>query len=149
MHIGGSGYRRPSTRPVHPVAGGQPSLQEEYKCIAQQWVKKKQGFILVYSIIDEVSFANLKAFFDLIQEEYLSNDDGETDGKIPPIVLVGNKCDLDKQRKVTTAQGQALATQWGAKFFETRHVALYMHSNTRTELRLFHLRFVVSTCLQR
>lgn len=85
-------------------------------------MKKKQGFLLVYSIIDDVSFNNLKAFFDLIQEEYLSNEEGETDGKIPPIVLVGNKVDLERQRKVTTAQGQALAAQWGAKFFETRCV---------------------------
>ena len=101
-------------------------------------MKKKQGFILVYSIIDEVSFANLKAFFDLIQEEYLSNEDGEKDGKIPPIVLVGNKCDLEKQRKVTTAQGQAQATQWGAKFFETRYVAAhtphYAHTYISTHM---------------
>ena len=106
--------------------------KEEYKCIAQQWVKKKQGFILVYSLIDDVSFGNLKAFFDLIQDEYL-NEDEESGGKIPPIVLVGNKVDLDRQRKVSTAQGQALATQWGAKFFETRCVGQnweYLTSST-------------------
>jgi hypothetical protein len=45
------------------------SLQE-YKCIAQQWVKKKNGFMLVYSIIDHISFQNLPTFYNLIEEEY-------------------------------------------------------------------------------
>ena len=68
--------------------------QEEYKCIAQQWVKKKQGFVLVYSIIDEVSFQNLKAFYDLLEEEYLNNEE-EPERQIPPVILLGNKLDLE------------------------------------------------------
>lgn len=75
----------------------------------------------MYSIIDDISFNNMKPFYDLIQDEYLNEE--ESGGKIPPIVVVGNKCDLDKQRRVPTAQGQALAAQWGAKFFETRCVS--------------------------
>jgi len=92
--------------------------QEEYKCIAQQWVKNKHGFLLVYSIVDDISFQNLKAFRDLMEEEYLHN---ETDpaGALPPVVLIGNKLDMEDQRKVPTSHGQALADQWGAKFFET------------------------------
>lgn len=99
-------------------------FQEEYKCIAQQWVKKKQGFILVYSLTDDVSFGHLKAFHDLIKEEYAENVEDSPGGKPPPIVLVGNKLDLERQRKVPHAQGLALANQWGAKFFEVRCVVL-------------------------
>ena len=36
-----------------------------------------------------------------------------------PLVLVGNKCDLDTQREVLTSEGLALANQWGVPFFET------------------------------
>jgi GTPase SAR1 family protein len=35
------------------------------------------------------------------------------------VVLVGNKCDLQVDRKVTTNEGQALASQWDCPFFET------------------------------
>jgi GTPase SAR1 family protein len=36
-----------------------------------------------------------------------------------PILLVGNKCDLATNRKVSTEQGQQLAEQLGLKFFES------------------------------
>jgi len=34
-------------------------------------------------------------------------------------LLIGNKCDLATERKVTTEQGQALAKHYGIKFLET------------------------------
>jgi len=91
--------------------------QEEYRCIAQQWVKKKHGFVLVYSMIDNLSFANLQSFYTLIVDEY-ENRQEYPDG-MPPIVLVGNKHDLEKNREVSTASGQALAEKWNAQFFES------------------------------
>jgi len=91
--------------------------QEEYRCIAQQWVKKKHGFVLAYSLIDNVSFANLQGFYNLIADEY-ENRQEYPDG-MPPIVLVGNKLDLERHREVSVASGQALAEKWNAKFFET------------------------------
>jgi len=36
-----------------------------------------------------------------------------------PIVLCGNKCDLNDQREVETSKGQAIAKKWNAPFFET------------------------------
>ena len=37
-----------------------------------------------------------------------------------PLVLVGNKCDMDSNRKVQTAEGEALAAKWNnSPFFET------------------------------
>eukprot|EP00483_Globobulimina_turgida_P006720 UN06731 len=39
----------------------------------------------------------------------------------PPIVLVGNKCDLEDQRQVQVSEGQGLAKEWAenSTFFET------------------------------
>ena len=35
------------------------------------------------------------------------------------MVLVGNKCDLEQKREVSTAEGEELAKQYGIPFFET------------------------------
>ena len=35
-----------------------------------------------------------------------------------PMIIVGNKKDLEKERKVETATAQALAEQWGCQFLE-------------------------------
>lgn len=36
-----------------------------------------------------------------------------------PIIVVGNKKDLEKERKVTTEMGESLAEQWGCVFLES------------------------------
>ncbi|OMH80800.1 Ras-related protein Rab-8A [Zancudomyces culisetae] len=35
------------------------------------------------------------------------------------MLLIGNKCDSEKDRVITKAQGQALADEYGVKFLET------------------------------
>jgi len=36
-----------------------------------------------------------------------------------PMILVGNKCDLEDERVVGKDQGQGLARQWNSAFLET------------------------------
>ncbi|KAK7879111.1 hypothetical protein WMY93_034108, partial [Mugilogobius chulae] len=36
-----------------------------------------------------------------------------------PVVLVGNKVDLEEEREVSLSEGQALAEDWGCPFMET------------------------------
>uniref|UniRef100_A0AAV2LD61 Small monomeric GTPase n=1 Tax=Knipowitschia caucasica TaxID=637954 RepID=A0AAV2LD61_KNICA len=36
-----------------------------------------------------------------------------------PVVLVGNKVDLETEREVSLGEGQALAEDWGCPFMET------------------------------
>jgi len=38
---------------------------------------------------------------------------------MPPIVLVGNKLDLERNREVPTASGEAQAVKWNARFLES------------------------------
>ena len=35
------------------------------------------------------------------------------------MVLVGNKCDLDRERQVSFKEGEAIAKSWGVPFFES------------------------------
>ena len=36
-----------------------------------------------------------------------------------PLVLIGNKCDLDYDRQISTEEGRSLASSWEVPFFET------------------------------
>ncbi|KAG7255936.1 hypothetical protein CRUP_013428 [Coryphaenoides rupestris] len=36
-----------------------------------------------------------------------------------PVILVGNKVDLESEREVSAGEGQALAEEWGCPFMET------------------------------
>ncbi|XP_010082750.1 PREDICTED: ras-related protein Rap-2c-like [Pterocles gutturalis] len=36
-----------------------------------------------------------------------------------PLILVGNKVDLESEREVLSAEGRALAQEWGCPFMET------------------------------
>ncbi len=38
---------------------------------------------------------------------------------LPPLILVGNKTDLENERAVSREAGQALASQWNCPFVET------------------------------
>ena len=66
--------------------------------------------MLVYDITDLESFEDLFIWFDDI-ERYATKNVYK--------ILVGNKCDMESQRKVTVEQGEYFATQYGMNFFET------------------------------
>eukprot|EP01132_Coremiostelium_polycephalum_P001307 gene1307-1649_t len=68
------------------------------------YMKNAEGFILVYSILVKSTFIELK---DIIEQLFRVKEEEEV-----PIVLVGNKIDLDSHREVSTAEGKALATSY-------------------------------------
>ena len=66
--------------------------------------------MLVYDITELESFQNLNAWLIEIEKNASKN---------VYKILVGNKCDMENERKVTKEQGQDFASQYGMKFFET------------------------------
>merc|ERR1719486_940185 len=98
--------------------GGKPVLldildtagQDEFRSMRDQWIRTGDGFLLVYSIISADTFHEIQK----LHEHILHSKDLET----APIVVVGNKCDLDAERQVTAQQGKDLAELWGVPFFE-------------------------------
>jgi len=84
--------------------------QERFKTITKAYYKGAHGIILVYDITDEQSFKDL--------ENWLSEVEKHASANVVRL-LVGNKCDLEKDRKVTYEQGEKLAKQLGIKFLET------------------------------
>ncbi|KAI8999196.1 Ras- protein Rap-1A [Gaertneriomyces sp. JEL0708] len=85
---------------------------EQFTAMRDLYMKNGQGFILVYSITSQATFSDLVE----LREQILRVKDTE---KVP-MVLVGNKCDLEDDRVVSKDQGSSLASQWGsATFLET------------------------------
>jgi GTPase KRas protein len=66
----------------------------------------------MYSITSRASFDELEQF----REQVLRVKDTD---HFPAMVLVGNKCDLESERQVTTDEGRALARKWRIPFFES------------------------------
>lgn len=69
------------------------------------------GYMLVYSIASRASFDMIT----IIRDKILNATGADT----LPMVIVGNKADLDSQRQVSTEEGQQLAESFGAAFVET------------------------------
>ncbi|GMI46501.1 hypothetical protein TrCOL_g10358 [Triparma columacea] len=86
--------------------------QDEYSSMQDQWMREGKGYLLVYSIADRASFEEISVF----KEKILRAKEAD---KVP-MVLVGNKCDLDADaRQVEVSEGEALAEEMGCPFMET------------------------------
>ena len=67
--------------------------QEEYSAMREQYMRTGEGFLLVYSITSRQSFEEIVTF----QQQILRVKDRDQF----PIIVVGNKCDLDMERQVS------------------------------------------------
>lgn len=89
---------------------------EVFRQMRDQYIETGDGFLLVYSINDRGSSISLTA----IREQILLAK-GQKDKVIAeiPLVLVGNKCDLEDERKVSYQDGKKIAAGFSCPFFET------------------------------
>lgn len=84
--------------------------QEEFTALRDQWIRECEGFVIIYSITAKTSFEQVSVF----KEQVMRVKDSD---KLP-IMLVGNKCDLEDKREVETHEGEALAKTIGCQFKE-------------------------------
>ncbi|XP_074644075.1 ras-related protein Rab-3 isoform X1 [Tubulanus polymorphus] len=84
--------------------------QERYRTITTAYYRGAMGFILMYDVTNEESFNAVQDWCTQIKTYSWDN---------AQVVLVGNKCDLEDERVVSTERGKQLADQLGLEFFET------------------------------
>jgi len=84
--------------------------QESFRSITRSYYRGAAGALLVYDVTRRDTFVNVKRWLD----EAKINSNSEM-----VITLVGNKCDLDSKRSVSTAEGEAFAKEHGLLFIET------------------------------
>jgi len=85
--------------------------QEEYSAMRDQYMRTGQGFVLTFAITSRSSFDEINTFKQQINRV--------KDAERVPMCVVGNKCDLETERQVTTQEGQDLSKNWNVPFFET------------------------------
>ncbi|ODQ77660.1 hypothetical protein BABINDRAFT_163374 [Babjeviella inositovora NRRL Y-12698] len=84
----------------------------QFTAMRELYIKSGQGFLLVYSVTDEDSLKELLA----LRNQVLRIKDSVN----VPMVLVGNKCDLEEERVISAADGDKVSSDWGnVPFYET------------------------------
>jgi GTPase KRas protein len=84
--------------------------EEEYSAL-RDYMSTAQGFLCTFAITSRSSFDEITSF----REQILRVKDKDQ----VPMVLIGNKCDLEQERQVTTVEGQDLAKSFGCPCYET------------------------------
>eukprot|EP01089_Gocevia_fonbrunei_P012290 TRINITY_DN2863_c0_g2_i1.p1 TRINITY_DN2863_c0_g2~~TRINITY_DN2863_c0_g2_i1.p1 ORF type:complete len:195 (-),score=47.71 TRINITY_DN2863_c0_g2_i1:82-666(-) len=85
--------------------------QEEFSAMRDQYMRTGEGFLLVFSLSDRTTWDESIPLFQRIQRV-------QEDETQPPMVLVGNKKDLTKDRTVTTTELIERGKEWGVPCFE-------------------------------
>lgn len=86
------------------------SGQERFRSIPKGYIRKGDGIIIVYDITDRSSFESM---------EYWINEVAVLRSDHPPVIILGNKWDLEEHRQVKYSEGQNIAEKYGAFFEET------------------------------
>jgi len=86
--------------------------QEDYSAMRHQHIRQGQGFGLVYSITNKQSFLLAQQ----LHKDILMVKEDEDKSEYP-VVVFGNKVDLNEFREVPAKEGQEFAKRIGAGFF--------------------------------
>ncbi|XP_063589641.1 ras-related and estrogen-regulated growth inhibitor-like [Penaeus indicus] len=84
--------------------------ESEHESVSPAHTRWGEGFVVVYSVDDLMSFHEARVILDGLQRL-----------KAPlyvPVILLANKRDLDPGRQVSVEDGQALSLQHGCQFYE-------------------------------
>jgi len=85
--------------------------QETFSAMRELYMANGEGFALIYSITSALSFQEVEK----IRAGIIKHKNDST----VPIVLVGNKKDLDTKREVATNKGKEVSKEWGCEFLES------------------------------
>ena len=98
------------------LVNGQPCLltihdasEEDYNLHQDNYVSMCLAYLCVYSIINQKSFDEIVRYVEHIR---LTRPEA-------PIVIVGNKCDLERERVISPIQGFTMAKKLNCEFLET------------------------------
>jgi len=95
-----------STLNIYDTAG-----IEEFPTVRDGYMREADGFLCVYAITNEESFAEVTELYEFVNRV--------REDHTLPFVICGNKCDLEDRRVVSKSKGEELARKLGVTFMET------------------------------
>lgn len=85
-----------------------------YRGVNESYYKKVDCCIIVYDITDRNSFDEIQTYYIPLINQKCQKD--------IPILIIGNKTDLDEKREILTEQGEELALNYNYIFKETSSI---------------------------
>lgn len=85
--------------------------QESYAVVQDSYYRSGEGFLCVFAIDNRESFSCMNEFREQILRVKV---DSQT-----PMILVGNKVDLEDRRDVSQSEAEELSKSWGVRYIET------------------------------
>lgn len=83
--------------------------QERFRTITTAYYRGAMGILLVYDVTDRKSYDNIRTWFSNV-EQHASEGVNK--------ILIGNKCDWEEKRAVSTQEGKDLAEELEIPFLE-------------------------------
>lgn len=102
------GWVSVNSRFKYRVTIGALLMIKEYAAMREQYMRSGEGFVLVFSITSLSSFEEVRAFVTQIQRI--------KDSDHVPMVLVGNKSDLEDERQVSVQAAKDAARSFGCDY---------------------------------
>lgn len=85
--------------------------QECLQTLLDRWLRWGNGFLIIYSITSRESYSRVDWFMERITEVI--------DQKVFPVVILGNKKDLDELRQVSEYEGKQLGERYNCTWMES------------------------------
>ena len=87
--------------------------QERFKSLTQNYFRNAEGVLLVYDVTKTESFDNLRDWISSIKKNM------ETKNIFLPLIIVGNKVDMEDSREISKEDAENFAKENNYKYFET------------------------------
>ncbi|KAJ3441530.1 ras-like protein rasd [Anaeramoeba flamelloides] len=85
---------------------------EEHSSMRDSYMRAGEGFLIVYSVTNRQSFQKIPSYLEEITQAKFITD--------IPVIIVGNKSDLENERQVHQGEGQDFAIKFNCcPFFES------------------------------
>jgi len=82
--------------------------QDTFAAMRDRYYMEGHGFLIVYSVTDSTSLQDAKDRY-----EGILTVTEATPQTCKPVMLIGNKCDLENDRVISKEQGKEAANEWG------------------------------------
>ena len=85
--------------------------QERFRALTPSFLRNAEGVVIVFDVTSQDSFDNVKGWINSIKSNIGEN--------VIPIIIVGNKIDMENMREISKEDGNKTASENGFKYFET------------------------------